>query len=253
MKQVLFKLSNVSKTFDASNKKQSQLTHALKDIDTVFYEGEVTCIIGPSGSGKSTLLRLLNGLVTPTQGEIMYLNSNLPKDNIRLMPLRKQIGMVFQNFHLFPHKTVIENLILAPSLEGIETSILKEKAITLLERVGLSHKTESYPNHLSGGEKQRVAIARALMLDPKVMLFDEPTSALDPEMIKEVLDVMRKLAKEGMTMIVVTHEMGFAKAFGNRIIVMDKGIIIEDDIPEVIFEKPKHPRTQSFISNILNH
>jgi len=253
MKSTIFKLMNVSKTFDSKHKKVNTQTHALSNIQLTLYEGEVTCIIGPSGSGKSTLLRTLNGLVIPSFGEIYYQDLKLPKDNKQLIPFRQSIGMVFQNFHLFPHMTVLDNLILAPSLHQKDHTTLIEKASNLLKRVGLQDKLYQYPNHLSGGEKQRVAIARALMLDPKVMLFDEPTSALDPEMIGEVLEVMRALAKDGMTMIVVTHEMGFAKAFSNRILVMDKGEIIEDQLPEVIFNHPTHERTKTFISKILNH
>lgn len=253
MKPVIFNIKQLSKTFNSKHKKNKTHTHALSNINVSVFEGEVTCIVGPSGSGKSTLLRALNGLVTPTTGDVYYQNQLLPSNNKALIPFRQSIGMVFQNFHLFPHMTVLNNLMLAPSLTQKDVLSLTEKATLLLKQVGLKHKLYEYPNHLSGGEKQRVAIARALMLDPKVMLFDEPTSALDPEMIGEVLEVMKQLAKDGMTMIVVTHEMGFAKAFSNRILVMDQGEIVEDDTPNVIFNSPTHERTKTFISKILNH
>jgi polar amino acid transport system ATP-binding protein len=255
MKPIIFELKNVSKTFTHKTKpKKSHEVHALKPLSVTFYEHELTCIIGPSGSGKSTLLRMLNGLVIPTKGHITYLSNILPKDNKQLIPFRKSIGMVFQNFHLFPHLTVLDNLMLSVKLlKKNNLEDIKNQALSLLTLVGLEDKSLSYPNHLSGGESQRVAIARALMMEPQVMLFDEPTSALDPEMIGEVLEVMKTLAKKRITMIVVTHEMGFAKSVADRVIVMDQGNIIEDDTPEVIYNHPKHPRTQHFISKILKH
>lgn len=245
MKNKLFVCENISKTF-ANN------TVALDNIDVTFYEGDVTVIIGSSGSGKSTLLRMLNLLETPTTGMIYFEDNALTQKGSDLNTLRAKIGMVFQNFHLFPHLSVLENLTLAPTLLSKKT---KEEAIehakTLLDQVGLLDKINSYPNQLSGGQKQRIAIARALAMNPDVILFDEPTSALDPEMIGEVLRVMRQLAQQGMTMIVVTHEMGFAKEFADRVLVMDKGKIIEDDNPEVIFNHPKNARTKEFLFRVI--
>lgn len=245
MKNNLFVCENISKTF-------SNHTVALENINVTFYEGDVTVIIGSSGSGKSTLLRMLNLLETPTTGTIYFENNALTQKGSNLNMLRERIGMVFQNFHLFPHLSVLDNLILAPTLlEKKCKEDAVEHAKSLLEQVGLLDKINSFPNQLSGGQKQRIAIARALAMNPDVMLFDEPTSALDPEMIGEVLRVMRQLAKQGMTMIVVTHEMGFAKEFADRVLVMDKGNIIEDDIPDVIFNHPKNARTKEFLYRVI--
>lgn len=225
--------------------------HVLKDVDMHVDEKEVVVVIGPSGSGKSTLLRCLNYLEEPTSGTIIVDDINLnSSENINAV--RREVGMVFQRFNLFPHMTVLDNICLAPmkvrksSREETETI-----AYELLKKVGLSDKALAYPEQLSGGQQQRVAIARALAMRPKVMLFDEPTSALDPEMVKEVLEVMKDLAREGMTMVVVTHEMGFAKEVGNRVIFMDEGKILEVGSPEEIFDRPREPRTQEFLSKIL--
>jgi len=225
--------------------------HVLKGISTSVEQGEVVVIIGPSGSGKSTFLRCLNFLETPTSGEIVFEGSVVtPNHNLDLV--RREMGMVFQRFNLFPHMKVIDNITLAPRLvRKMDRQIAEEQAYALLEKVGLVDKANSYPDQLSGGQQQRVAIARALAMRPKVMLFDEPTSALDPEMIGEVLDVMKSLAAEGMTMIVVTHEMGFAREVSDRVVFMDEGQLIEENTPEQLFNNPQHPRTQSFLSKIL--
>ncbi|ARQ07611.1 ABC-type polar amino acid transport system, ATPase component [Macrococcoides canis] len=224
----------------------------LKGIDLEVNSGEVVAIIGPSGSGKSTLLRCLNLLETPTSGEIIFEGNQLTAKGTNINKLRQKMGMVFQSFNLFPHKTVIENLMLAPSLlnKG-DKSALKAKGIELLDKVGLQDRAEHYPSQLSGGQKQRVAIARALAMNPDVMLFDEPTSALDPEVVGDVLQVMKKLALEGMTMVVVTHEMGFAREVADRVIFMDKGIVQEEGAPSEIFTNPKNERTKSFLSKVL--
>jgi len=226
---------------------------ALDDCTVSFEFEKVTVIIGPSGSGKSTLLRSLNLLEIPSGGEILFAGQSITNDNFDIRTHREATGMVFQNFNLFPHLKVIDNLNLAQ--KSVKKKSILEATKTsqdLLEKVGLSHKINNYPNQLSGGEKQRIAIARALALSPKVMLFDEPTSALDPEMIKEVLTVMKTLAQSGMTMIVVTHEMGFAKEFADHIVVMDKGKVIEEGKPSTIFNQPKHPRTIQFLDSVLN-
>lgn len=225
--------------------------HVLKGISTSVEQGEVVVIIGPSGSGKSTFLRCLNFLETPTSGEIVFEGSVVtPNHNLDLV--RREMGMVFQRFNLFPHMKVIDNITLAPRLvRKMDRQIAEEQAYALLEKVGLVDKANSYPDQLSGGQQQRVAIARALAMRPKVMLFDEPTSALDPEMIGEVLDVMKSLAAEGMTMIVVTHEMGFAREVSDRVVFMDEGQLIEENTPEQLFNNPQHLRTQSFLSKIL--
>lgn len=223
----------------------------LRGIDLSIAEKEVVVIIGPSGSGKSTLLRCINYLEEPTAGEIVF--DNIPLNGeANINEVRKEIGMVFQRFNLFPHMTVMENLILAP-MKVRHTSKKEAEALALfyLKKVGLEEKADSYPDQLSGGQQQRVAIARALCMKPKAMLFDEPTSALDPEMIKEVLDVMKQLAEDGMTMVVVTHEMGFAKEVGDRVLFVDGGYILEEGTPEQVFEHPSNPRTQSFLSKIL--
>ncbi len=238
---------NVYKTFYAPHE-----VRALVDVSTKIEAGEVVVVIGPSGSGKSTLLRCLNHLETATSGHIYIEGIDIldPKTNIN--KIRAEVGMVFQSFNLFPHKTVLENITLAQQVVRKRSKqTAKEKAEALLKKVGIFDKSAVYPDQLSGGQQQRVAIARALAMDPKVMLFDEPTSALDPEMIGEVLDVMKTLAKEGMTMIVVTHEMGFAREVADRVIFMDEGAIVEVGTPEHFFKNPSHDRTKLFLSQIL--
>ena len=223
----------------------------LKDINLEIKEKEVVCIIGPSGSGKSTILRCLNYLEEPSGGDIVIDNIKLEKGT-NLNAIRKEVGMVFQRFNLFPNMTVLQNIMLAPvEVRKISKQKAEEKALALLRRVGLEHKASSYPDELSGGQQQRVAIARALAMNPEVLLFDEPTSALDPEMVKEVLDVMKALAKECMTMVVVTHEMGFAKEVADRVMFVDGGYILEENEPEEFFSNPKNERTKSFLSKIL--
>ncbi|MCO7150132.1 amino acid ABC transporter ATP-binding protein [Vagococcus lutrae] len=225
----------------------------LKGIDATIESGEVVVIIGPSGSGKSTFLRCLNLLETPTKGQILFKNQDLTDKQTDINQVRQKIGMVFQNFNLFPHKTVMENITLSPiEVKQVEPEVAKQQALELLTLVGLADKADSYPNSLSGGQKQRVAIARALAMEPEVMLFDEPTSALDPEMVGEVLNVMKSLAKSGMTMAIVTHEMGFAKEVADRVIFMDEGVIQEQGTPQAIFETPQNSRTQSFLSKVLS-
>ncbi|MDT2812604.1 amino acid ABC transporter ATP-binding protein [Vagococcus lutrae] len=225
----------------------------LKGIDATIESGEVVVIIGPSGSGKSTFLRCLNLLETPTKGQILFKNQDLTDKQTDINQVRQKIGMVFQNFNLFPHKTVMENITLSPiEVKQVEPEVAKQQALELLTLVGLADKADSYPNSLSGGQKQRVAIARALAMEPEVMLFDEPTSALDPEMVGEVLNVMKSLAKSGMTMAIVTHEMGFAKEVADRVIFMDEGVIQEQGTPQAIFETPRNSRTQSFLSKVLS-
>ena len=224
----------------------------LKGISTEIKKGDVVCVIGPSGSGKSTFLRCLNMLEKPDGGEILFNGEDLtaPKTNLNLH--RQKMGMVFQQFNLFPHMTVLDNLTCAPvMLKKMTKAQAEEKAMELLGRVGLADRANEYPNKLSGGQKQRVAIVRALCMDPEVMLFDEPTSALDPEMVGEVLDVMKSLAHKGMTMIVVTHEMGFAREVSNRVLFMDEGIIMEDNAPQELFSNPKCERLKSFLSKVL--
>ena len=225
----------------------------LKNISTTINKGEVISIIGPSGSGKSTFLRCINKLEEPTEGHIYIDGMDLMDKNTDINKIRERVGMVFQHFNLFPNMTVLENLTLSPTIVKKETKEEAEKyALYLLQKVDLSDKANSYPNQLSGGQKQRIAIARALAMKPEVILFDEPTSALDPEMIKEVLDVMRNLAKEGMTMLIVTHEMGFARNVGNRILFMDNGEIIEDCSPKDFFENPTNERIKDFLNKVLN-
>ena len=225
----------------------------LKNISTTINKGEIISIIGPSGSGKSTFLRCINKLEEPTEGHIYIDGMDLIDKNTDINKIRERVGMVFQHFNLFPNMTVLENLTLSPTMVKKESKEEAEKyALYLLEKVGLSDKANSYPTQLSGGQKQRIAIARALAMKPEVILFDEPTSALDPEMIKEVLDVMRDLAKEGMTMLIVTHEMGFAKNVGNRILFMDNGEIIEDCSPKGFFENPTNERIKDFLNKVLN-
>ena len=224
----------------------------LNDITTTIQKGEVVAIIGPSGSGKSTFLRCLNLLETPSSGSIEINGKNLTASKKDIHKIRQQIGMVFQHFHLFPHMTVKENLMYAPmKAKGVKKYDAEEKARQLLERVGLSQKADAYPNSLSGGQKQRVAIARALAMEPELMLFDEPTSALDPEMVKEVLEVMKDLAKSGMTMVVVTHEMGFAREVADRVLFLDHGILVEEGEPESFFKNPASARARDFLDKVL--
>ncbi|MCY1039398.1 amino acid ABC transporter ATP-binding protein [Staphylococcus nepalensis] len=224
----------------------------LKGIDLKVEKGEVVAIIGPSGSGKSTLLRCMNLLETPSSGEVIFKDNHLTNEKTKLETLRQQMGMVFQNFNLFPHKKVIDNIMLAPSLlkKGSQSKLRKEANI-LLKKVGLEDKADAYPSQLSGGQKQRVAIARALAMNPEVLLFDEPTSALDPEVVGDVLKVMKDLAKEGMTMAVVTHEMNFAKDVSDKVVFMADGVIVESGKPQDIFEQPKHDRTKNFLARVL--
>ncbi len=245
---------------------QKHFNHgAIKALDNAsvdIYKGDVMVVIGPSGSGKSTLLRSLNLTEEPTGGSIFFngvdiAKKKVPNEKGRMVKLdidkhRQKMGMVFQHFNLFPHKTILENMILAPvKVKHMSKAAAKEKALALLKRVGLEDRADAYPIQLSGGQKQRVAIVRALMMEPEVMLFDEPTSALDPEMVGEVLAVMKELAQSGMTMVVVTHEMGFAKEVGNRVLFMDEGKILEEGTPTEIFENPKHPRLQEFLAKVL--
>lgn len=224
----------------------------LKGIDEKIEKGEVVVIIGPSGSGKSTFLRCLNLLEEPTGGEIIFKDASITDKNNDINRVREKMGMVFQQFNLFPHLTVLENITIAPmKIKNMEKAETEKIAMDLLKRIGLEDKATTYPNQLSGGQKQRIAIVRALAMSPDLMLFDEPTSALDPEMVGEVLDVMQSLAKDGMTMIVVTHEMGFAKEVGDRVIFMDDGKIVETGTPDEIFNHPKHPRTQDFLRKVI--
>ncbi|MGM0213012.1 amino acid ABC transporter ATP-binding protein [Enterococcus sp. AZ109] len=225
----------------------------LNDINVTIKEGEVVCVIGPSGSGKSTFLRCMNRLEDPTEGQIIIDGQDLTDKNTDINLIRQHIGMVFQHFNLFPHLTVLENITLAPlDLKGEPKEKANERAVELLERVGLAEKKDDYPDSLSGGQKQRVAIARALAMNPDVMLFDEPTSALDPEMVGDVLNVMKDLAHQGMTMVIVTHEMGFAKEVADRVMFTDGGKILEDGTPEQIFNNPHNPRTKDFLNKVLN-
>jgi polar amino acid transport system ATP-binding protein len=225
---------------------------ALTDVSLKVYPGEKVVIIGPSGSGKSTLLRSINRLETIDKGEIIVDGCNVNSKDNDINAIRQELGMVFQSFNLFPHKTVLQNLTLAPMrLRGMPRAEAESVALDLLKKVGIIEKANVYPSMLSGGQQQRVAIARALAMSPKIMLFDEPTSALDPEMIGEVLDVMLTLAREGMTMVCVTHEMGFAREAADRIIFMDQGCLLEDEPPTVFFSTPKHPRLQKFLSQLL--
>lgn len=226
----------------------------LKGISTEIKEGEVISIIGPSGSGKSTFLRCINKLEEATSGELLVNGKNILDKKVDINKIREEVGMVFQHFNLFPHKTVLENITLGPTrLKKMTQDEANRLGIELLTKVGLADKANVYPNKLSGGQKQRVAIARALAMNPKVILFDEPTSALDPEMIGEVLEVMKDLARDGMTMLVVTHEMGFARNVGNRVFFMDQGTILEDAKPSEIFENPREERTKEFLEKVLNY
>ncbi|MBQ7582303.1 MAG: amino acid ABC transporter ATP-binding protein [Lachnospiraceae bacterium] len=227
-------------------------TVVLSGITEEINEGEVVVVIGPSGSGKSTFLRCLNLLETPDRGEVYIDGEQINKDGVNVDRLREKMGMVFQHFNLFPHLTVLENITLAPVKTGrMNADQAKSKAEELLERVGLSEKANAYPASLSGGQKQRIAIARALAMEPEILLFDEPTSALDPEMVGEVLDVMKNLAESGMTMVVVTHEMGFAREVGTRLLFIDEGVVLEKGTPEEVLNHPKEERTKAFLSKVL--
>ncbi|AIQ45003.1 amino acid ABC transporter ATPase [Paenibacillus sp. FSL R7-0273] len=228
--------------------------HVLKNIDLHVREGEVVVVVGPSGSGKSTMLRCINRLESITSGGLTVDGITVNERKTDINKLRKEIGMVFQHFNLYPHKRVIDNITLAPvKVLGLSKEEAEKTAMYYLEKVGIADKAQSYPNQLSGGQQQRVAIARGLAMKPKIMLFDEPTSALDPEMVGEVLDVMRNLAREGMTMVVVTHEMGFAKEVADRVIFMDQGQIVEEAAPADFFANPKEERTRTFLSRVLSH
>lgn len=242
--ETLIKVSDLKKSFDK--------VEVLNGINIDIKKGEVVCIIGPSGCGKSTFLRTLNLLEEPTGGKIYFNGTDITDKDVDINKHREKIGMVFQQFNLFPHMTVLKNMTLAPTkVLGISEEEAKTRAMQLLERVGLADRADSYPNQLSGGQKQRVAIVRALCMQPEVMLFDEPTSALDPEMVGEVLDVMKDLAKEGMTMAVVTHEMGFAREVADRVIFIDGGVITEEGTPEEVFTNPKSPRLKDFLSKVI--
>jgi len=228
--------------------------HVLKDINQTIHRGEVVVVIGPSGSGKSTLCRAINRLETIDRGTITLDGQPLPQEGKQLAALRAEVGMVFQSFNLFAHKTILENVTLGPiKVRGQKKADADKRAMELLERVGVAHQANKYPAQLSGGQQQRVAIARALAMEPKVMLFDEPTSALDPEMIKEVLDVMVDLAEQGMTMVVVTHEMGFARTAADRVLFMADGVIVEENTPEEFFTNPTSDRAKDFLGKILKH
>ena len=242
--ETLIQVENLEKAFGK--------TKVLKGITTEIHKGEVVVIIGPSGSGKSTFLRSLNLLEKPTGGKIFFEGTDITDPKVNIDNHRQKIGMVFQHFNLFPHKTILENITLAPATLGkLSSSEADAKAKELLNRVGLLDKANTYPEQLSGGQKQRIAIVRALAMDPDVLLFDEPTSALDPEMVGEVLDLMKELAKDGMTMVVVTHEMGFAREVGTRVMFIDEGIIKEENSPKQFFDEPKDSRLQDFLRKVL--
>ena len=233
-------------------KKNFNDLEVLKGINEKIYKGEVVCIIGPSGGGKSTFLRCLNMLEEPTSGEVYFEGEKLDPKNTNIDLHRQKIGMVFQQFNVFPHLTVMENITLAPTLEKkIPLEQAKETALKLLKQVGLEDKADEYPRKLSGGQKQRLAIVRAMAMEPDVMLFDEPTSALDPEMVKGVLEVIRKLTDSGMTCVIVTHEMGFAREVADRVLFIDEGIVMEEGTPKELFENPQNPRTREFLSQVL--
>jgi len=243
---ILINAQNLKKHFNNGDIK------ALDGISATIHKGEVVVVIGPSGSGKSTFLRCLNLLEVPTAGQILFDDFDITDPHTPINLHRRKMGMVFQHFNLFPHMTIIGNMTIAPiKLLGMSREEAEKTAMTLLERVGLSDRADAYPSQLSGGQKQRIAIVRALCMNPDVMLFDEPTSALDPEMVGEVLDVMKSLARDGMTMVVVTHEMGFAREVGDRVIFMDEGRLVEQGTPEEIFTNPKSPRLQSFLAKVL--
>src|SRR4029450_10933740 len=228
--------------------------HVLRGIELAVETGEVVVVCGPSGSGKSTLIRTVNGLERVQQGDIVVLGDSITRRGVNLPALRSRVGMVFQSFNLFPHMTALHNIMLAPQkVKGLSAAEAEKSARALLERVGLREKADNYPANLSGGQQQRVAIARALAMQPKIMLFDEPTSALDPEMINEVLDVMTALAREGMTMMCVTHETGFARRVGHRVVFMDEGQVVEQATPEAFFSAPQSDRGRQFLSKILTH
>lgn len=240
----MIRIHNLTKSFGDNQ--------VLKGISTEIADGEVVVVIGPSGSGKSTFLRCLNRLEEADGGEIIFEGVDINDKNTKIEKIREDMGMVFQSFNLFPHKTVMENITMAPMLvKGTDQKAAEANAEKLLNRVGLLDKKDSYPNQLSGGQKQRIAIVRALAMEPQVMLFDEPTSALDPEMVGEVLDVMQQLAADGMTMVVVTHEMGFAREVGDRILFLDEGYLLEEGTPEEVFGHPKEARTQEFLNKVL--
>ena len=252
----LIQVKNLKKHFNKGEIK------ALDDVSIDIRKGDVMVVIGPSGSGKSTLLRSLNLLEVPTAGQVIFHNIDITKDKfvnkhgkverVDINLHRQKMGMVFQHFNLFPHKTILENMTIAPiKVLGTDKATAEAKALQLLKRVGLEDRANAYPIQLSGGQKQRIAIVRALMMEPEVMLFDEPTSALDPEMVGEVLEVMKELARDGMTMVVVTHEMGFAREVGSRIVFMDEGKIVEQGTPAEVYENPKHPRLKEFLSKVL--
>lgn len=240
----MIKTNNLKKSFGEKE--------VLKGINEEIKEGEVVVVIGPSGSGKSTFLRCLNLLEEPTSGEVLFDNQVINQKGVNIDEVRTKMGMVFQNFNLFPHLTVLQNITIGPlQINKVSKEEAHQIATDLLQSMGLADKAEAYPNSLSGGQKQRIAIARALAMQPKMMLFDEPTSALDPEMVGEVLQVMKNLAMNGMTMVVVTHEMGFAREVGDRILFMDEGYIVEQGTPEQIFDQPQNERTQNFLSKVL--
>lgn len=240
----IIKIKDLKKSFGENE--------VLKHISNEIKEKEVVCVIGPSGSGKSTFLRCMNGLEEITSGDVEIIGKSIVDKKVDINKLREDVGMVFQNFNLFPHMTVLKNITIAPiKVKKMKKEEAEELAKNLLKKVGLLEKANAYPNELSGGQKQRIAIARALAMQPKIMLFDEPTSALDPEMVGEVLQVMKDLAKDGMTMVVVTHEMGFAKEVADRVIFMDGGYIVEENIPKELFENAKQERTKLFLSKVL--
>ena len=243
---IIISVRELEKHFDEGKLK------ALRGVSADIKRGEVVVVIGPSGSGKSTFLRCLNLLEEPTKGTVTVEGVNITDPKVNINKHREKMGMVFQHFNLFPHMTILKNMTLAPrKLLKKSKAEAEEKAVSLLKRVGLADRAGAYPSQLSGGQKQRIAIVRALCMEPQVMLFDEPTSALDPEMVGEVLDVMKELAHEGMTMVVVTHEMGFAREVADRVIFMDEGQIVEEGTPEEIFNNPQHPRTQDFLKKVL--
>ena len=243
---IIISVRDLEKHFDGGNLK------ALRGVSADIKRGEVVVVIGPSGSGKSTFLRCLNLLEEPTKGTVTVEGVNITDPKVNINKHREKMGMVFQHFNLFPHMTILKNMTLAPrKLLKKSKAEAEEKAMNLLKRVGLADRANAYPSQLSGGQKQRIAIVRALCMEPQVMLFDEPTSALDPEMVGEVLDVMKQLAQEGMTMVVVTHEMGFAREVGNRMLFMADGKLLEEGTPKELFETPQHPRLQDFLSKVL--